>query len=433
MPAETAASLGAAQPPAVGVARGGTAKFGLAAAGAWRNLWRNRRRTWLAVGGVAFATALVQFSMSMQVGGYAAQIEAATDFFVGHAQIQRSDYLEQGRIEQTLAGATALVRRLEARPEVLAVAPRVEAFALASVEERSFGVQLLGMDAARERRTVGFLRRIAEGRMAAGLDEVVLGSALARNLGAGLGDEVVVLGAGKEGGVAALAASVSGIFDSGIVELDRSLMLAPINAVQSAFGLGDEVHSLVLRGADPLAGTELVQALNSELPLGAKARNWDAVLPDLRQGIELDRLGSVFLYAIIIVVVTFSVVNTFIMTVFERTREFGLLRAIGMRPGALIGMVQLEALCIWLLGVAVALALMVPVIAWLSRYGLYLGEEISQVGSNLFLPDRIHPRLSWAVALTAPAIMLGGVQLAALAPALRIRRLQPVAALRARE
>ena len=242
-----------------------------------------------------------------------------------------------------------------------------------------------------------------------------------------------MLGAGKEGGVAALAASVSGIFDSGILELDRSLMLAPINAVQSAFGLGDEAHSLVLRGADPLAGAELVHALNSELPLGAQARNWDAVLPDLRQGIELDRLGSVFLYAIIIVVVTFSVVNTFIMTVFERTREFGLLRAIGMRPGALIGMVQLEAFCIWLLGVAVALALMVPVIGWLSRYGLYLGEEISAVGSNLFLPDRIHPRLSWAVALTAPAIMLGGVQLAALAPALRIRRLQPVAALRARE
>ena len=433
MPAETVATLGAAQPPAVGAAQGGAAKFGLAAAVAWRNLWRNRRRTWLAVGGVAFATALVQFSMSMQVGGYAAQIEAATDFFVGHVQIQRSDYLEQGRIEQTLAGATALVRRLEARPEVLAAAPRVEAFALASVEERSFGVQVLGVDATRERRTVGFLRRIAEGRMAAGPDEVVLGSALARNLGAGLGDEVVVLGAGKEGGVAALAASVSGIFDSGILELDRSLMLAPINAVQSAFGLGDEAHSLVLRGADPLAGAELVHALNSELPLGAQARNWDAVLPDLRQGIELDRLGSVFLYAIIIVVVTFSVVNTFIMTVFERTREFGLLRAIGMRPGALIGMVQLEALCIWLLGVAVALALMVPVIGWLSRYGLHLGEEISAVGSNLFLPDRIHPRLSWAVALTAPAIMLGGVQLAALAPALRIRRLQPVAALRARE
>ena len=430
---EAAASHGVAKPHAADVASDGAAKFGLAAAVAWRNLWRNRRRTWLAVGGVAFATALVQFSMSLQVGGYAAQIEAATDFFVGHAQIQRSDYLEQARFEQTLDGATALVRSLEARPDILSVAPRVEAFALASVEERSFGVQVLGMDAARERRTVGFLQRIAEGRMAAGPDEVVLGSALARNLGAGVGDEVVVLGTGKEGGVAALAASVSGILDSGLAELDRSLMLAPINAVQSAFGLGDEAHTLVVRSLDPLAGAELVSALDTELPQGAKARSWDEVLPDLHQGIELDRLGSVFLYGIVILVVTFSVVNTFIMTVFERTREFGLLLAVGMRPGAIIGMVQLEALCIWLLGVGVALALMVPLVGWLSSYGLYLGEEISQVGDGMFLPDRIHPRLSWAVLLTAPAIMLGGVQLAALMPALRIRRLQPVAALRAQE
>ena len=433
MPVETVASLGASRPRAAGAAPAGASKFGLAAAVAWRNLWRNRRRTWLAVGGVAFATALVQFSMSMQVGGYAAQIEAATDFFVGHVQIQRSDYVEQARFEQTINGVMSLVRSLEARPDIRSVAPRVEAFALASVDERSFGVQVLGMDAARERRTVGFLKRINAGRMAAGPDEVVLGSALARNLGAGLGDEVVVLGAGKEGGVAALAASVSGILNSGIVELDRSLMLAPINAVQGAFGLGDEAHTLVVRSADPLAGAELVGALNTELPQGAKARNWDAVLPDLHQGIELDRLGSVFLYGIIIVVVTFSVVNTFIMTVFERTREFGLLRAIGMRPGAIIGMVQLEAFCIWLLGVGVALALMVPIIVWLSSYGLYLGEEISQIETNMFFPDRIHPRLSWAVSLTAPAIMLGGVQLAALAPALRIRRLQPVAALRAQE
>lgn len=405
----------------------------MAAAVAWRNLWRNRRRTWLAVGGVAFATALVQFSMSMQVGGYAAQIEAATDFFVGHLQIQRRDYVEQARFEQTIDEATPLVRRLEARPDVIAVAPRVEAFALASVDERSFGVQVLGMDAERERRTVGFLKRIAEGRMATEPDEVVLGTALARNLGAGLGDEVVVLGAGREGGVAALAASVSGILNSGIAELDRSLMLASINAVQEAFGLGDEAHTLVVRSANPLAGAELAQSLNAALPAGAAARQWGAVLPDLRQGIELDRLGSVFMYAIIILVVTFSVVNTFIMTVFERTREFGMLRAIGMRPGAIMGMVQLEAFCIWLLGLGVALALMVPLIAWLSSYGLYLGEEVAQAADGVFLLDRIHPRLSWAVALTAPSIMLVSVQLAALASSLRIRRLQPVAALRAQE
>ena len=408
--------------------RGGA---GLVGAVAWRNLWRNRRRTWLAAGSIAFAIGLVQFAMAVQVGGYAANIETATEFFVGHVQVQQREFIDKARFEHTIAAATSLVGKLEARPDVLAVAPRVQAFALASVDERSFGVQVLGLDARRERRAVKFLDRISAGRMAVGAEEAVIGEGLARNLGAGIGDEVVVLGAGKTGGVAAMAVQVVGIIRTGIMEFDRSLLLAPIGAVQSAFGLGDEVHSLVVRSRDLLRSGELAQALQAELPAGAVARNWEVALPEIKQGIELDKLGSVFVYAIVILVVTFSVVNTFIMTVFERTREFGMLRAIGMRPGAIIGMVQLEALCIWLLGVGVACIVLVPLIFWLSNYGIYLGDRLMELAEGMYMPDRMYPAVSWVVVLTAPLIMLAGVQLAAFIPALRIRRLMPVTALRA--
>ncbi len=404
---------------------------GLVSAVAWRNLWRNRRRTWLSVGAVAFATALVQFAMSFQVGSYAANIETATEFFVGHVQIQQRKYIDKARFEHTIGGVTPLIRALEARKDVLSVAPRVQAFALVSVDERSFGVQVLGVDAQREERTVRFLDRIAEGRMAQGPGEVVIGAALARNLGAALGDEVVVLGAGKSGGVAALAAQVVGIMRTGVVEFDRSLMVAPIGAVQSAFGLGDEAHTLAVRGADLLRSGALAAALNARLPEGALARSWEQALPEVKQGIELDKLGSVFIYAIVILVVTFSVVNSFIMTVFERTREFGMLRAIGMRPGALLGMVQLEALCIWLLGVGIALAVQAPLITWLSASGIHISADMATLAEGMYMPERLYPALSLAVLLTAPLVMLAGVQLAALIPALKIRRLNPVNALRA--
>lgn len=412
----------------LGRARAGV---GLISPIAWRNLWRNRRRTWLSVGAVAFATALVQFAMSFQVGSYAANIETATAFFVGHVQIQQREYIDKARFEHTIDSATPLMRSLEKRPDVLSVAPRVQAFALASVDERSFGVQVLGVDAQRERRTVKFLDRIAEGRMAQGPEEVVIGDALARNLGAALGDEVVVLGAGKTGGVAALAAQVVGIMRTGIAEFDRSLMVAPIGAVQGAFGLGDEVHTLAVRSADLLRSGALAAALNAKLPEGALARSWEQSLPEVKQGIELDKLGSVFIYAIVILVVTFSVVNSFIMTVFERTREFGMLRAIGMRPSALLGMVQLEALCVWLLGVGIALVVQAPLITWLGASGIYMGADMAALAEGMYLPERLYPVLSWAVLLTAPLVMLAGVQLAALVPALKIRRLNPVNALRA--
>ena len=405
---------------------------GLMPAIAWRNLWRNRRRTWLSAGAVAFAVGLTGFAMAMQAGMYGIQIDSATGFFAGHVQLKRQDYIDRSRFEHTIADVTTLVRDLESRPGVLSVAPRVEAFALASVDDRSFGTQVLGVDLERERRTVRFFNRVAEGRMAEQPGEVAIGSALARNLSVGVGGEVVVLGAGKEGGVAAMAATVTGIFSTGMADFDRSLMVAPIAAVQEAFGLGDEAHTLVVRTADVGDSRELAAALNADLPPGVVARSWQAALPEISQAIEVDALGGVLVYAIIMLVVAFSVVNTFIMTIFERTQEFGMLRAIGMRPGTIMGMLQIEAFFIWLLGIGLALAVAGPVVFWLSVHGFYLGEAMSEMaGHGLFLPDRLQAKVNAVVLLTSPLIMLAGVQIAALIPSLRIRRLRPILALRA--
>ena len=399
---------------------------------AWRNLWRNRRRTWLSAGAVAFAVGLTGFAMAMQAGVYGTQIDSATTFFAGQVQIKRQDYIDRSRFEHTIDGITPLVRELESRPGVLSVAARVEAFALASADDRSFGAQVLGVDLERERRTVRFFNRVAEGRMAERPGEVTLGSALARNLSVGVGDEIVVLGAGKEGGVAAMVATVSGIFNTGMADFDRSLMVAPIAAVQEAFGLGDEAHTLVARIADVGDSGEVAAALNADLPPGVVARGWQAALPEVSQAIEVDALGGVLVYAIIMLVVAFSVVNTFIMTIFERTQEFGMLRAIGMRPGTIMGMLQIEAFFIWLLGIGLTFAVVGPAIYWLSEYGFYIGEAMSEVGGQgLFLPDRLHAKVTAAVLLTSPLIMLAGVQIAALIPSLRILRLRAVLALRA--
>ena len=405
---------------------------GLMPAIAWRNLWRNRRRTWLSAGAVAFAVGLTACAMALQAGVYANQIDSATAFFAGHVQLQQQAFIDDSRFEDTIDDVTPLVRSLESRSGVLSVAPRVEAFALASAEDRSFGTQVLGVDLERERRTVRFFDRVAEGRMAERPGEVAIGSALARNLGVGVGGEVVVLGTGKEGGVAAMAATVTGIFNTGMAEFDRSMMVTPIAVVQEAFGLGDEAHALVVRIADVSDSRAVAAALNADLPPGVVARSWQAALPEVSQAIEVDALGGVLVYAIIMFVVAFSVVNTFIMTIFERTQEFGMLRAIGMRPGTIMGMLQIEAFFIWLLGIGLALAVAGPLIYWLSVHGLHLGVEMSElVDQSLFLPDRLRAGVNALVVLSSPLIMLAGVQLAALIPSLRIRRLRAVVALRA--
>jgi len=398
----------------------------------WRNLARNRRRTWLTSGGIAFAVLLVVFSMSMQLGQYDIMMENASSLLTGHIQIQAKRYLDRERFEDTLQGATELQRTIAATKGVLAVAPRVEAFALASVGERSFGVKILGVDVAAERKTVRFLKMIKQGRALAGSEEAILGAALARNLGVAIGDEVVLLGTGKEGGVAAMAVKVVGIFESGVVELDRGMLWAPIASVQNAFGLGDEVHEFAVRTADldriPSVVSELRRRLQADDRISV--RPWDAVMPEIKQAIEIDKLGGQIFYYIIEVLVVFSVINSFIMTVFERTREFGMLLAIGMRPWSVVAIVQWEAFFIWLLGASAGAGVAAVVVLWLHDVGIYMGAALEQYAGQLYMPTRLYPAFTVEAFVSAPAFMLVGAQLAALFPSLRIRRLQPVQALR---
>ncbi|MEQ8912139.1 MAG: FtsX-like permease family protein [Pseudomonadales bacterium] len=410
----------------------------------WRNLWRNGRRTWLTAGGVAFAVFLVVAFMCVQLGSYATMEQTATSLLTGEIQVQHRRYLDDPRLEHAIDDADHLAARVAAEPGVAAVAARAEAYALASVGERSFGAQVIGIDPGAEAGVVTLAKQIFEGRLLSATQEGVLGAALAKNLGVGVGDEVVVLGSGLEGGVAALALTVVGLFRSGIAELDRALLLAPIADVRQAFDLEAGAHRLVIRAERGASVDAVAAALQRALPPTWPAvpeavadaeplavRTWQDLLPELHQAIEVDRISGALFYWLIMILVTFSVVNTFVMTVYERTREFGVLMAMGLRPYRLMAMLQWEAALLWGLGSAVGVAAAALLIAWLSRVGIFLGADMERLATEMYLPTRLYPTFTVQALLTAPLVMLVGTQLAAALPAWRLRRLNVVDAMRA--
>ncbi len=396
---------------------------------AWRNLWRNPRRTWLTAGGIAFASLLVTLSMSLQQGSYDAMVSSATGFYVGQAQINHVLYEEEGKLEQTVAPASELLRSLTQIPG-LHVAPRAQVYALASVEQRSFGAAVVGVDFEVEQKLVSFYERVTQGRLPVDENEVLIGEALARNLGAQLGDELVLLGTGKEGGIGALALSVAGLYASGRPELDRSLVFTHLASVQNGFGLGDEVHALVLGFDDIDELAPNLERLRRGLPENVELRTWQQLLPEVVQGIELDRISAVLFYGSILILVTFSVVNTFIMIIFERTREFGMLLALGARPGIIMRQVQAEALMMWLVGTAIGLLLSNVLVGWAAVQGIPLGM-MEEMVEQYYMPSRLYPAISLYAMSLAPLVLLVGTQLAAFLVTLRVRRLKPVEALRA--
>jgi ABC-type lipoprotein release transport system permease subunit len=169
-----------------------------------------------------------------------------------------------------------------------------------------------------------------------------------------------------------------------------------------------------------------VAPLSSEIAV----LSWRKLLPELVQTVELKGVSSGVMFALIAFLVTFSVFNTFMMTVFERTREFGMLLAIGMRGSGIVGMLQIEAAWLALLGGAIGVVLASLVIGWLGRAGIPLGEMAGEMLRRYHMPDRIFPHIDSAALYGVPLLMLFATQLAALIPSLRVRALTPVAALR---
>ena len=424
-------SLSVAALPMVRARRAGG--LGLSGALAWRNLWRNRLRTTLTAGGIAFAVTLIVAAYSLQGGAMDAMADHATQLLTGHLQIQNPAYADDPSLRQLVPDATAVARALKSVPGVTAVAQRAVGFALVSVGERSYGAQVMGVDPQQDPGVSSLANLVVKGRYIQGPDDALLGSVIARNLGIDAGDEFVLLGSKLDGSVAALSLRVVGIVESGSAELDRALVQVQLAAFQDEFGLGDQVHMVVVRVSDfEHVGATLPAVEAAIAPLGTTSvvLSWQRLMPEVAQTMQLKRASSLVMLSLIAVLVTFSIFNSFMMTVFERTREFGMLLAIGMRPAGIIGVLQIEAAWLALLGAGIGLIVGSGVMSATQHFGIPLGQMAGELARRFNLPDRIYPPLNVGAMLAAPLLMLVATQLAALVPALRIRALAPVDALR---
>ena len=402
---------------------------------AWRNLWRNRRRTWLTSGGVAFAVWLLVFGQSMQDGSFEIMIDNGARLSMGHIQLQHPQYSDDPRMEFSLQADAGLIEQIEGMPHVQSAMPRAQGFALASFGERSFGALITGVDFAREARFSSLPGMVEDGRYLNGPGETVLGSVLAKNLGVTVGEEIVLLGTARQGGVAAVVATVVGTFATGVVEIDRSILQIPIEDFQSGWNFSpNQVHAVVILAESVAASEELAAQLDAELTDShIRVLGWRELMPEAQQTIDLKKISIRLLFAIIAIIVSFSVVNAFMMTVFERTPEFGMLMAIGMRPGAIMAQLMLEALWLGILGVALGVLISLVCVLPMTAYGIPLPEDAAEILRQYNMPDRIYPAFSMNAVLVSTIIMLVGIQLAAIVTSLRIRRMSPVEALRNRE
>jgi ABC-type lipoprotein release transport system permease subunit len=409
---------------------------------AWRNLGRNKRRTGLTVAAAVFATLLALLNLAISAGSQKRWVANAVELYPGHFEVSARGYRDSRALEDALALSPEQRAALDALPEGAGWAPRLEAFGLISADSEHAtgrGVQLLGVDAEREQRLSRLLRALAAGGSAparaagGGPRQIALGDLLARNLGAAIGDDVIVVSADAFGSQAADRFRVVGTFHVGSDELDGYGALVDLGELQEFLAAGDGLSHVAVFAPDTRALPAISARLHAVFPADRyEVLSWPQLVPELVQFIEMGDVGDWVQNGLLLIVVAFGLLNTVLMSVFERVREFGVLRALGMRPRTVFGLVLLESLLLSLIGIALGFAIGVPLVLWLQGHPIPLTGEDTRAAMQVFgIEPVIQFALSRSSLVALPLVLLAVGALASLLPAVRASRGRPVDALRA--
>ena len=398
---------------------------------AWRNLWRQPRRTWLTIGAMVFSNALLVFMISIQFSTYELMIDNTLQAFTGHIQVQAPGYKDDFKMRQLVPDVRSLANSLRRELGLETIAARAAAFALASSEDRSYGLQIYGVETRFESLVSTIPGLVRDGRYLKDPDasEIVIGKVLARNLRVELGDEVTLLGSGRDGSFAAAIATVVGIFDSGVAAIDRSIAEVPLEFFQDVFYMQGAGHQVVIAAPDLESVAALKRQVEDLVPAGLVVHDWNALQLGLQQAIRADISSAFFMYGVLVVLVAFSVLNTQLMSVLERTHEFGITMALGIAPGRLGRLVFLETAFMGLVGLFLGALGGGIITEWFGYTGFsYPGMQ--EMAANFNLPSRFYPQTTPLTLFLGPTFVFAGGMLAAIYPALRLHWLHPVEAMR---
>ena len=395
---------------------------------AWRNLWRNRRRTVITLLALSLGVTGIVTLQSYRESAFAQMLQSITTQLVGHIQIHGRGYQESPEIGNVVADPVTI------EAAVRGVLPGVEP------ERRVLGAGLVGTaDTAAGAMVMGVqpARATFEVKKGAGLSdtphaEAVLGLELAAQLGVDVGGEVVLVGQAADGSVANDRYTVVGLADAGTFELNATAVFLHIVDAQAFFGLGEGVHQLVLRLPTededlsiPLAATRAALDLTT-----LEALSWSEMLPELQSTLRLKRKGQHSIDVIVFLIVGLGVLNTMTMSVFERTREIGVMLALGTRPRRVLALIVTEALLQGVLGLAIGLSLSAALLYGVG--GIDLGGLASGDVMGIRFPSRVELHLPLTAVGSASVTILATMFAGGLLPALRASRLVPVDAMRAR-
>jgi len=398
-----------------------------------RNILRNPRRTAITAGGAAFCVLAYVFLFGFFDGFGETLVDNATRYLTGHVQLEREGFRKDLAPELALDDADTLLAWVRATPGVAAAAPRVQAQALASTAAKSEGIVLMGIDPESERKVTFIHRTLVAGKpIEAHADrQILLGRRLAERLRVQVGEKVVVMAQAANGELGTAAYRVSGIFATESSAFDGNYAFVSLQAAQSLLALGERISTINIRLVDRGELRETIAALGRRVNTsGLSLVPWQALLPQIDEMVKLNRVITTIVLSVVLLVVATAIMNTVFMEVTERTREFGVMMALGTQPGAIQRMVLYETLALMLLAMLVGYGIGVPLVQYFARAGIDLSGLFRGYATIPGLTGVVYLKLiPGRIGLPGVGLLTASV-LVSLYPAAKAARLDPVAAIR---
>lgn len=395
---------------------------------AFRNLFRQKRRTYLTISIMVIGYIILSFSIAITEGGYDRVIASFTKEKTGHIQIYRENFLENPNLFKNLKNINDLTSEISKNKRVLGITPRIISGGLATLADSTLGVEIDGVDFDGERSITTLEKRIIKGGWfsAPGKYEVILGKKAADILNAQIGSKIALITQAADGSIANDLFETVGILKEN--PYDDFLIYMDLKSAQDFFVLQNRAHKLILMLEDYHQSTSVSEELKTLVHKEISISPWYVVEDDFYRGMNADKKGNRIFYIIIGLMVASGILNTILMSFLERKREFGILLAIGTRPNFIFSQIMMEGMILSLIACLISLPLSFSINHYFSYHGIPLGTKLEFGG---IIWETIQATLTPKSFIWPSLILIVGTFIVALYPATLAARLLPSENMRA--
>lgn len=397
---------------------------------AWRNIWRNKKRSIIVLISIIIGLVAIIFFEALSVGLTNQMVDNQIGIHTAHIQIHKYGFNDQKLIQNYLPHSDHLFSDLQALKEIKHMSRRIISYGLITTAENSSGILIVGIIPEEEKKVTNVSQYLIEGNyFLTSKKEIIISKRLAKSLALSINDKVVLLATRTDGRVGSELFRIVGIYQTPISTFDRSTVYISLPDAQEMLGMGRNISEIAIISSSFNEVLKTKVVLAQKLGTEYEVLSYHDLIPSLVMQQEMTGSWMLIIYVIIGLAMIFGIINTFLMSVFERIKEFGVLKAIGMHEHRMFLMIIYEALLLGVLGAVIGSILGLSLVAYLAKVGLnfaVFSEGLSAWG----IAAIIYPKINYIGVIKASFVIIFISMLASMYPAFKAIRLKPVEAIR---